>query len=95
MAITVARADAEILTILFPMRIADSILLLFSRILSTSAAFLFPSSARDLILILFTVVRAVSADEKNADNRIKIINTINLSIVSMSNKNALLWHYSI
>ena len=72
----VASADAEILTILFPMSIVLSILLYFPRIFSTRAAFLLPSSTRVLRRILLTVVKADSAEEKNAESMISIIRTI-------------------
>ena len=91
-AITVARDDAEMLTILFPIRTAESILLRLFIILSTSAAALLPSSARLCILILLTAVSAVSADEKKADKMIRNNKMIILIILSMSKKNALLRH---
>ena len=40
-------------------------------------AFLLLSSAKVLILILFTDIKAVSLQENNADNAIKIIKNIN------------------
>ena len=72
----VVNAEAERFTMLFPIKIALNILEGSSVILSTFCAFLLPSSAKLRILILFTVVKLVSADEKNADNINKIINTI-------------------
>ncbi len=53
---------------LLPIRIALSILPESSVIFNTVFARLLPSSARLRIRILFTVVKAVSADEKNAES---------------------------
>ena len=67
MASRVAREDAEMLTILFPIKIAESILPECSCTFVRVIAFVFPSSTNDRIFILFTVVREVSADEKKAE----------------------------
>ena len=70
----VARDDAKIFTILFPIRIAESILPLSLVTFNTFAARLSPFSAMFFMRILFTVVSAVSDDEKNAEkNTIKRI----------------------
>ena len=69
--------DAERLTMLLPIRMAESIFGEFSVTLSTFLAFVLPASARVLIRILFTVVRAVSEDEKNAESA----NSINKNII--------------
>ena len=63
--------DAERFTILFPTRIVVNILLGFSSISDRIFAFLFPSSFNILTRTLLIVVMAVSADEKNADNKSK------------------------
>ncbi len=63
----VIRAEAAMLTTLFPMRMVLSILLELDITFSRIAAFLFPCSFRDWTRILFTVVMEVSAEEKNAD----------------------------
>ena len=65
--------EAEILTRLFPISMAESILPESSVTRRTLAAFLFPDSASVRIRILFTVVSDVSADEKNADSAINAI----------------------
>ena len=75
------------LTILFPIRIALSILPELSITLPTVIALLLPSSIRERILILLTIVKAVSADEKNADNNNKMIIIIICAILSVSKKN--------
>ena len=80
MARVVAREEADKFTMLFPISIAESIFFGRSTTLRTLTALLSPSSAMVLSLILLTVVRAVSADEKNADranNKTRIINLIN------------------
>ena len=71
----VVRDEAAMFTMLFPIRIALSILSGFSFSFNTSIAFLLPLSAKDLSLMALTVVRAVSEDEKKADiaNRITIV----------------------
>jgi hypothetical protein len=74
----VIRAEALKLTILLPIRIADSILWVSSQILRTRPALLFPSSDRAFILTLLAVIRAVSADEKKADKRTSSTNTVSL-----------------
>jgi hypothetical protein len=63
-AILVAREEADKFTMLFPIRIAESILLFWSVMRSTKAARLSPAFARVFIFIRLTVVSAVSADEK-------------------------------
>ena len=68
--------EAERLTMLFPIKMALSILPESSVMRSTRSARLSPSSARVRIRILFTVVRAVSAEEKNAERKIKTIKKI-------------------
>ena len=70
----VAMEDAERLTILFPIKIALNILPESSVTLSTHAAREFPSSARERIR--FTVVSAVSAEEKNAESKSRMIKII-------------------
>ena len=72
----VAMEDAERLTILFPIKIALNILPESSVTLSTRAAREFPSSARERIRIRFTVVSAVSAEEKNAESKSRMIKII-------------------
>ncbi len=73
----VAREEAEMFTMLFPMRIAlRSLGVWFSRISRAMAARLFPSSARERRRILFTDISAVSLDEKKADNASRISNMI-------------------
>ena len=64
----VAREEAEIFTILFPIRMAESIFTESSCIFVSILARLCPSSDKERIRILLTVVRDVSADEKKADN---------------------------
>ena len=64
----VVNAEAERFTILFPIKIALSILAELSVIFSVIFARLFPSSAKERIRILLIVVSEVSAEEKNADN---------------------------
>ena len=64
----VVRDDADILTMLLPIRIVLISLLEFSVTFRTLDALLLPLSARDLRENLLTVVRAVSAEEKNADS---------------------------
>ncbi len=59
--------DADRFTILLPTSTVLSILPGFSITRVRISASLFPASARVLIRSLFTVVRAVSAEEKNAD----------------------------
>ena len=89
----VAREEAEILTILFPIRIALSIFVLLSIIFFTRKAFLLFSSIKVLILILLTVVKAVSADEKNADKKIRKIRIISIVISLVDNFFLLFYHY--
>ena len=80
----VDRADADRFTILFPIKIAESILSVFAVISKTFSALLSPFSAKFLILNLFEVMRAVSADEKNAeaDNNNTKMTNCNMSLVS-------------
>ena len=59
----VVREDADMLTMLFPIRIVLISLLEFSVTLRTREARLLPLSARDLSENLLTVVSAVSAEE--------------------------------
>ena len=64
-------------TILLPISIALNIFGELSKIFSSILALLFQASAKERIFILLTVVRAVSADEKNADiSNNKIITSI-------------------
>ena len=71
---TVVREEAAILTILLPIKTVLSIFLELLSTLSSTIAFLFPSSTSILNLTLLNVVRAVSADEKNAENNNKTNN---------------------
>ena len=80
----VARAEAEILTMLLPIKMAESILEDWSRIISTLFAFLLSSSARSWICILLTVVRAVSAEEKNAEPTSKSTKQMACNIADVS-----------
>ncbi len=73
----VAREAEDRFTMLLPIRMALSILPESSVISSTFFARLLPSSAMLLRRILLEVVKAVSAEEKNADNNNKTIITIN------------------
>ena len=73
----VARAEAEILTMLFPIKIVLKSLPGFSVTCKTFAALLLPSSANVFSLILLTVVRAVSDEEKNAESNNRTISTTN------------------
>ena len=68
---TVAMELAEMLTMLFPMRIVESSRSYFSARDSASAAFLLPSSAIDFRRVLLHVENAVSVAEKYADMAIK------------------------
>jgi hypothetical protein len=63
----VAMEDAEILTMLFPIKMVLNSFCEFSFSFNTLSAFLLPSSANALILWTLTVVSAVSAEEKNAE----------------------------
>ena len=76
----VIREDAEMFTMLLPIKIALSSLLGFSTSFNTRAALRTLSSARFRKRILLTVVRAVSLDEKNADSRMRTIRAIMLII---------------
>ena len=84
MASDVVSDDAERFTILFPIRMADNIFEEFSVIFKTLSAFLLPASDNVLIRIRFTVVRAVSADEKNAESANSIIKNIICDMSSAS-----------
>lgn len=66
--------EADRFTTLFPIRMQDSIFSWASSTLSTVAARLFPASESVRIRTRFTVVRAVSAEEKKPDSRIRISN---------------------
>ena len=68
----VIREDADIFTILFPMRIVLSIFGESEMTFSRMIARLSPCSDRACILILFTVVMDVSAEEKKAESAINI-----------------------
>jgi hypothetical protein len=83
----VKREEADKLTRLLPMRIALSILPCCSKIFDKITALSSPFSARVLIRILFTVVRAVSDDEKNADNASKTPKISNCMTSLESKKN--------
>ena len=63
--------------ILFPIKMALSILDESSVMAKTRTALLSPSSARVRMRMRFEVVSAVSADEKKPDNSSRIIRTIN------------------
>ena len=69
----VAREDADILTMLFPIKIVLNIFPGFESIFSTRAARLSPPSASVWIRTRFTQVRDVSAEEKNAESISRII----------------------
>ena len=69
---TVSMEDADKFTTLFPIKMALSILLLFSRSRITHRACLFPLSASVRMRILLTVVSAVSEEEKKAESPSKI-----------------------
>lgn len=86
----VARAEAEIFTMLLPINIVLISLSLLEISLRTLAARLFPLSAIERRVNLLTVVRAVSAEEKNADNRINRIIVNNWIIVLGCKKDHLL-----
>ena len=73
----VAMLDADRLTILFPIKMALSILPESSVTFNALAAFLFPSSASVIIRIRLNVVSAVSAEEKNADKNNRTTSIIN------------------
>ena len=74
--IVVISEDADRLTMLLPIRMALSIFCGSSIIFRIRAAFGRPSSSKVRIRILFTVVKAVSAEEKNADRSTRIISVI-------------------
>ena len=82
----VARDDADRLTMLLPIRMAESILPESSVTLSTLSARLLPASDKVRRRILFTVVSAVSADEKNAESRSNTTKIISFAISPASNK---------
>ena len=81
MASVVAREEAEILTMLFPISMALSILCMLSVMVRTRAACLLPDSARVRIRIRLAVVNAVSAEEKKADNSSKRAKTISCMVI--------------
>ncbi len=64
----VASEDADRFTMLLPIKIAESIFPELFVMRRTVAARLFPSSARVRIRMRLTVIKAVSADEKNAES---------------------------
>jgi len=68
-------ADADRLTILLPISTVLSSLEPFSSMRRTLAAFLLPSSVRLLMRALLHETKAVSAEEKKPDKKIRIINT--------------------
>ena len=82
----VAREVAEILTILFPIKIVLNILLELFRTFCKRKALLLPSSHKVLMRIRFTVVSAVSAEEKNADKAIRTINIISCTMFEVFKK---------
>lgn len=75
-ATTVAIEDAEIFTMLFPIKIVLKSFGESAVNFSTRLARLLPVSAKLRILILLMVVKAVSADEKKAESAIKITRLI-------------------
>ena len=83
----VARAEAEIFTILLPISTVLINFLESSVIFATRAAFLTFSSTIERILILFTEIIAVSADEKNPESRTRIKSTI-MCIASLGSKSS-------
>ena len=82
----VASEEAERLTILFPIRIAESIFPESSVTRRTLSARLSPDSARVRIRILLTVVKAVSAEEKKAESIKSTTKNINCGISLGPNK---------
>ncbi len=82
----VAREDAERLTMLFPIKMALSILCISSVMESTRAARLSPPSANVRIRMRLVVVKAVSAEEKNADNSSRRTKTTSCAMVVGLNK---------
>ena len=73
----VARAEDEIFTMLLPINMVLINLSLLEISFRTLAARLLPLSAIERKVNLLTVVRAVSAEEKNADSRINRMIVIN------------------
>jgi len=73
--------EADRLTTLLPIRMALSIFPWLAESFSTHWADLLPDSARFRMRILFTVVKAVSEDEKKADNPNKIRITIKRMVI--------------
>jgi len=73
-------AEAPIFTMLFPIKTVLSIFDWCFITLSRIRARLLPSSTNIRIRILLTVVKAVSADEKNADSKIKTNNTHSIAM---------------
>lgn len=80
----VVKDEAEIFTILFPIKIALSIFSFLSMTFKRTAAELFPSSIKVTTRNRLMVIRAVSADEKNAESPSKIIMMMNLNSISGS-----------
>ena len=74
---TVAMEDAEIFTMLFPIKIALNSFPGASITFASTMARSSPSSTSARTRSLLTVVSAVSAEEKNADNANKITKTTN------------------
>lgn len=81
----VVSEDTAIFTMLLPISMALNIFGELSRIFKIITALLFPSSASERIRILLTVVRAVSADEKNAERNSKIMIAKIIKLVPGSN----------
>lgn len=65
---------------LLPIKMALSILCILSVIVSTRLARLLPASAKVRIRIRLAVVKAVSAEEKNADKHSRTTRKINWAI---------------
>lgn len=78
-------AEADRLTRLLPIKIADNIFCLFEVSFNTVFAWWLPLSARDCSLIRLAVVKAVSADEKKAERTSKSIKIINFIATLGSN----------
>lgn len=77
--IVAVRDEAEMFTMLLPIKIALNILLGSSTSLSTVFAFFTPSSDKALIRSLLVVVNAVSEAEKKADKSNNISNIIDFT----------------
>ena len=89
----VAIAEAPILVMLFPMRMAVIKFRGFSKIFSSFFAPFIFCSFRLRNFIRLTAVKAVSAPEKKADSSIKIKNIINFKIRADSNMFPLAFTY--